>query len=135
MKTKFYHLFADGVDSKGVKHTVMVVGKFTQSYVKSPVTENVKVEVKPNSFVKGELSFKRKQLHRSLTVGVAICNPADKFDEEIGIKLAKKRIEKGEDAGTVETNDVTMLTKDLILAELQCKLDFITKNIDKYIGQ
>ncbi len=44
-----------------VLHTVMVVGKFTQSYVKSPVTENVKVEVKPNSFV-GELSFKRKQL-------------------------------------------------------------------------
>lgn len=135
MKTKFYHLFADGVDSNGVKHTVMVVGKFTQSYVKSPVIENVKVEVKPNSFVKGELSFKRKQLNRSLTVGVAICNPADKFDEEIGIKLAKKRIEKGEDSGTVETNDVTMLTKDLILAELQCKLDFITKNIDKYIGQ
>lgn len=135
MKTKFYHLFADGVDSNGVKHTVMVVGKFTQSYVKSPVIENVKVEVKPNSFVKGELNFKRKQLHRSLTVGVAICNPVDKFDEEIGIKLAKKRIEKGEDSGTVETNDVTMLTKDLILAELQCKLDFITKNIDKYISQ
>lgn len=135
MKTKFYHLFADGVDSNGVNHTVMVVGKFTQSYVKTPVIENVKVEVKPNSFVKGELNFKRKQLHRSLTVGVAICNPYDKFDEEIGIKLAKKRIEKGEDSGTVETNDVTMLTKDLILAELQCKLDFITKNIDKYIGQ
>lgn len=135
MKTKFYHLFADGIDSKGVNHTVMVVGKFTQSYVQTPVSEKTKVEVKPNSFVQGELNFKRKTLHRSLTIGISICNPADTFDEEVGVKIAKGRIERGKDVGTVETKDATMLTEDLIIAEMIGKLNYITKNIDKYIGK
>ena len=62
MKTKYYHLFADGVDSNGEKHTVTVVGKFTQEYIQKPFTEKVPVEVKPNSFVNGELTFNKKTL-------------------------------------------------------------------------
>lgn len=114
-KVKFYHLFADGVDSNGEKHTVTVVGKFTQEYVN------------------GKLTFPKKTLHRKLTIGVAICNPCDKFDEEEGVRIGKSRIEKGKDAGSVETNDTTMLTEDLILAEMLGKLNYITTRIDKYV--
>lgn len=134
MKTKYYHLFADGVDSNGEKHTVTVVGKFTQEYIQKPFTEKVPVEVKPNSFVNGELTFNKKTLHRTLTIGVAICNPSDEFDEAEGVKIGKRRIEEGKDAGTVETNDATMLTEDLILAEMLGKLSYITTHIDKYVG-
>lgn len=132
-KVKFYHLFADGVDSNGEKHTVTVVGKFTQEYVNKDITENVPVELKPNSFVNGKLTFPKKTLHRKLTIGVAICNPCDKFDEEEGVRIGKSRIEKGKDAGSVETNDTTMLTEDLILAEMLGKLNYITTHIDKYV--
>ena len=114
-KVKFYHLFADGVDSNGEKHTVTVVGKFTQEYVN------------------GKLTFPKKTLHRKLTIGVAICNPCDKFDEEEGVRIGKSHIEKGKDAGSVETNDTTMLTEDLILAEMLGKLNYITTRIDKYV--
>ena len=134
MKTKFYNLHAECEDEKGEKHVVTVVGKFTQEYVQKEVNQDVPVEVKPGSVIKGKLTYNRKTLHRALTVGVSICHPMDEFDEEFGIELAKARIERGEDAGTIETNDVTMITEDLIMAELVGKLSFICNNIDEYIS-
>lgn len=134
-KTKYFHLYANGVDSNGKNHVVTVVGKLEQTYFKKPIKTKVPVEVKPHVFINGELTYSKKTLKRVLTVGVSICNPTDKFDEEEGIRVAKKRIEEGKDAGKIETNDVTMLTEDLILAELLGKLTYITDNIDKYLPQ
>lgn len=133
MKTKFYHLWAEALDANGEKHYVTVVGKFEQNYEPKEVTQEVPVEVKPGSVVKGKLTFNKRTLHRVLTVGVSICHPLDEFDEEFGVELAKARIERGEDAGSVETNSVTMLTDDLIMAELLGKLTYITNNIDSYL--
>lgn len=133
MKTKFFSLWAEAIDTNGEKHYVTVVGKFTQNYLPKEVTQEVPVEIKPGSVVKGKLSFNKRTLHRTLTVGVSICHPLDEFDEEFGVELAKARIEKGEDAGTIETNDVTMLTEDLIMAELIGKLSYICNNIDNYL--
>lgn len=133
MKTKFYDLYADGIDANGVKHTVTVVGKFTQETIKKECEVEIPVEVKPNTYTNGTLKFNKKRLHRTLTIGVSICNPEDEFSREEGIRIAKKRIANGEDAGTIETNDVTMLTEDLIMAELLGKLTYITNHIDNYI--
>ena len=133
MKTKFYSLWAEAIDTNGEKHYVTVVGKFTQNYIPKEVTQEVPVEVKPGTTVNGKLTFNKRTLHRTLTVGVSICHPADTFDEEFGVELAKARIERGQDAGKIETNNVTMITEDLIMAELLGKLTFICNNIDDYI--
>ena len=133
-KLKYFSLWAEANDANGEKHYVTVVGKFTQNYVPKEVTEDVPVEVKPGTVVKGKLTYNKRTLHRVLTVGVSICHPLDEFDEEFGVELAKARIERGQDAGTVETNDVTMLTDDLIMAELLGKLTYICNNIDDYIA-
>ena len=133
-KVKHFSLWAEARDANGEKHYVTVVGKFTQNYVPKEITQEVPVEVKPGTIVNGELTYNKRTLHRVLTVGVSICHPLDEFDEEFGKELAKARIEKGEDAGTIETNDVTMLTEDLIMAELLGKLTYICNNIDDYIA-
>ena len=133
MKTKFYSLWHEAIDANGEKHYVTVVGKFTQNYIPKPITQEVPVEVKPGTTVNGKLTFNKRTLHRTLTVGVSICHPADEFDEEFGVELAKARIERGQDAGKIETNNVTMITEDLIMAELLGKLSFICNNIDDYL--
>ena len=135
MKTKFYSIYGKAVDGDGNAHYVTVVGKFTQHYFKQKMAQTVPVEVKPGHIIDGELSFNKKTLHRKLTVGIAICSPEDKFDEETGIKVAKSRIEKGRDAGSVETNDVTMLTEDLIMSELVGKLAYVCANIEDFIDK
>ncbi len=134
MKTKYFSLWAYAIDANGEKHIVTVVGKFTQNWVPKQVTQEVPVEVKPGSTVTGKLTFNKRTLHRTLTVGVSICHPLDKLDEAFGVELAKARIESGPDAGTIETNDVTMLTEDLIMCEILGKLSFICNHIDNYIS-
>jgi len=134
MKTKFYSMYASCEDSKGVKHTVTVVGKLEQTRERQMVQEVVPVEVKEGSFVDGVLTYpSNKLLSRKLTLGVSICHPYDTFDENIGVEIAKRRIEKGETLGSLETSDVTMLTEDAIMGEILVKLTYITSNIDEYL--
>ena len=64
---------------------------------------------------------------------MSICHPLDEFDEEVGIDIAKKRIERGEDLGSIETSDVTMLTEDAIMGELIVKLNHIVETIDEHV--
>jgi len=134
MKTKFSSLWAEAIDANGEKHFITVVGKFEQNYFPKEITEEVPVEVKPGTIVRGKLTFNKRTLHRKLTIGISICHPLDEFDEEFGVELAKARIEKGQDAGSIETNDVTMLTEDAIQAELLTKLLYVKTHIDDYVS-
>jgi hypothetical protein len=98
------------------------------------VQEVIPIEVKEGSFVDGVLSYpSNKLLKRKLTLGVSICHPHDTFDEQIGIDIAKKRIEKGETLGSLETSNVTMLTEDAIMGEILVKLQHICNTIDEWL--
>ena len=132
-KIRFYDLSGTAVDKDGVSHEVTVVGKFVQERSRNEIKETVPVETRPGCFVNGELRYSMKFLTRRLTIGAAICHPSDDFDKDAGIRIAKKRIEEGEDLGTIMTNDVTMLTEDAIMGELLIKLTHIISNIDEYI--
>ena len=132
VRVKYFHVY--GIAKTGrKKHVVTVVGKFEQSRENTEVTEIVDVETKPTNFVKGELKYKVKQMKRKLTLGMSICHPSDTFDEEVGVEIAKARIEKGYDLGSIETTNVTMLTEDAIMAELVTKLNHVIENIEKFL--
>lgn len=135
MKTKYYHAWAKATSNNGEEHYVTVVGKFEQSRKEKIVQDVVPVETKPNTIVDGILTYGVKNLNRKLTLGVSICHPLDKFDEEVGINIAKGRIERGQDLGQLETSNVTMLTEDAIMAEILVKLNHIVNNIDEYISE
>lgn len=133
MKTKFFHFVAGVKGNDELVRKVMVVGKFDQKYVQKEVKEDVPIEVKPNSIVKGIVTYPKRTLKRTLTIGYSICNPADKFDLETGINIAKRRIREKDDLGTLETSNPTMLTKDMIESILLCKWAYIAENIEKFI--
>jgi hypothetical protein len=132
-KIKYYHRSGEVTLKNGTTRKVTIVGKFEQTRKPTTIVEDAIVDVYPGKYVDGTLMFSRKILERKLTLGMAICAPSDKFDEEYGIKLAKKRINQGINLGTVYTNDVTMLTKDACEAELENKFKFISNNLEKYI--
>ena len=134
-KEKFYHAWAKATSSNGDEHYVTVVGKFEQSRKEEIVQDVVPVETKPNTIVDGILTYGVKNLNRKLTLGVSICHPSDTFNEEIGINIAKRRINRGQDLGQIETSNVTMLTEDAIMAEILVKLNHICQNIDEYISE
>lgn len=134
-RVKYYHAWAKATSSNGEEHYVTVVGKFEQSRKEEIVQDVVPVETKPNTIVDGILTYGVKNLNRKLTLGVSICHPSDTFNEEIGINIAKGRINRGQDLGQLETSNVTMLTEDAIMAEILVKLNHICQNIDEYISE
>ena len=135
MKTKWYHVYGKTTASDGKERVVTIVGKFEQSRKPQEFTERVDIETLKGGFVQGELKYKLKTLKRKLTLGLSICHPLDKFDEEVGVEIAKSRINKDINLGSIETNDVTMLTEDAIFAELMVKLNHIIENVDEYVGE
>ena len=134
-KVKYYHVFGRVKASDGKERVVTIVGKFEQTRKPREITEKVDVETLKGGFVQGELKYKLKMLNRKLTLGLSICHPLDEFDEEVGVEVAKSRINKGINLGTIETNDVTMLTEDAIFAELMVKLNHAMLVIDDYVNE
>lgn len=132
-KIKYYHVYGKTVIDDGSERIVTIVGKFEQTRKKTEIKEDTEVELLNGNFVKGELKYNVKLLNRKLTLGMSICHPYDKFDEEVGIEVAKKRIEQGQDLGSIETSDVTMLTEDAIFAELMTKLNHVLGHLQDYL--
>ena len=133
-KVKYYHVYGKTTASDGKERVVTIVGKFEQSRKPQEFTEAVDVETLKGGFVQGELKYKLKTLNRKLTLGLSICHPLDKFDEEVGVEIAKSRINKGINLGSIETSDVTMLTEDAIFAELVTKLNHTLQTVDEFIA-
>lgn len=132
-KVKYYHAWGKATSNNGDEHYVTVVGKFEQSRQEEIVQDVVPVETKPNTIVDGILTYGVKNINRKLTLGVSICHPSDTFNEEIGINIAKGRINRGQDLGQLETSNVTMLTEDAIMGEILVKLNHICQNIDDFL--
>lgn len=130
MKDKVFSIWAKATDSSGQAHYVTVVGIFSKRREGNVVEENVYLD---DFNTEGTLKYNFKKLRRRLTVGMSICHPEDRFDEQVGIDVAVKRIAKGEFIGQLETSHATMLTKDAIMAEILVKLNHICQNIDKYL--
>ena len=132
-RVKYYSVYSKVYDSEGQMRYVTVVGKLEQTREHVYQQEVVPVETKPHKFVNGILTYKDKRLKRKLTMSMAICHPTDEFSEEMGVRVAKRRIKNGEVLGSIETSDVTMLTEDAVMGELLVKLNHICTNIESYV--
>ena len=141
MAEKFYHICGRAYDNDGKMHIVTVVGKVKQGSEKVDVkldTNEIPILVDKNGYEVQtndlSINFKEKRFSRELKIGVSICHPLDKFSEETGVRIAKRRIKNGDIIGTLRTNDLSMLTQDGVYAELLVKLNHIKDNIEKYIS-
>jgi len=134
-KEKFYSLYGKAVDKNGQEHYVTVVGKMTQT----KETETTPVDIRlfedgTARQLEGVVFEKKKVKTRTFEMAWAICDPRDKFDFNVGIELAKKRIERGQTIGTQTTHDVTMLNDDQCNMLVFVEVNHIVKNIDSYIN-
>lgn len=135
MKTKFFNMYGDACDKDGKHHVVTIVGKLEQKKEYSMEFEEVNIKDKYNNtkVTKGITAYPKKTNTRTLSYAVSICHTDDEFDEQIGIDIAKKRVET-KPLGRLTTNLVTTLCEDQIKWILFGELNFVISNIDKYIS-
>ena len=68
---------------------------------------------------------------RCLAIGVSICNPCDKFDEELGKKIARSKAEKS--IPVLVSTEYGVMNKTLVTAYLKQEMEFLKKNPGKFI--
>lgn len=72
-------------------------------------------------------------VYRLVTIGVAVCNPEDNFDEETGKKIAYNKAANIEYAPRIYTTNRGVITKELVDTFLKQQVQFIKENPEKVI--
>ena len=132
MKEKNYVSFTTAIDKKGDAHQVVIVGVYNQKKTVRLIEKGVTVPINDKKNVDGALVYYKPEVKRTLAYAYAICHPDDKFNLEVGKKIATKRAKKSP-MGLLETTLITSLCKDQIKLILDGELQYIVKNIDKFL--
>lgn len=129
MKQKFYSSYGEAIDKNGERHVVTVVGEFKRFKEKRVKDTTITLEDGKEAVVLEQISRKK----RTFKMAYAICHPEDEFNQEIGEKIAKRRLKQGEIIGTVSTFDVTMLNDDQCELMVFGETCHIINQIDHYL--
>ena len=72
-------------------------------------------------------------VYRLVTLGIAICNPEDEFDLEVGKKTAYNKAAHREDLPRLYATSKGMITQDLVEAFINTQLKFYKENPEALI--
>lgn len=124
------------VEYKNKKYTIMVYGtinetKESNGFYVIPVTYKnnkvKKVSFGNNSIIPGFNQLKGKT--KEFNMGWSICSEPDVFDYDKGVEICKRRFSKS----PMTTQNGRFLTPDMCQAIVDNEVDFIYRNIDKFL--
>lgn len=72
-------------------------------------------------------------IYRLVTIGIAVCNPEDNFNEETGKKIAYNKAANIEYSPRIYTSNRGVITKELVDTFLKQQVQFIKENPEKVI--
>ena len=72
-------------------------------------------------------------VYRLVTIGIAVCNPEDNFNEETGKKIAYNKAANIEYAPRIYTTNRGVITKELVDTFLKQQVQFVKENPEKVI--
>lgn len=72
-------------------------------------------------------------VYRMVTVGIAICNPCDNFDEETGKRIAYNKAANIENLPRIYSTIPGIITKEIVNTFLKQQVEFVKDNPEKLI--
>jgi hypothetical protein len=116
------------IDFKGIEHKVIICA-LTQTpesndydLMVSWVNDHNEVDTEDEIY---------SVVKRCLSIGIAICNPNDDFNEELGKKIALSKAENN--IPVLVSTEIGVMNKILVNAYMQQEMAFIKKNPGKFI--
>ena len=74
-----------------------------------------------------------QEIYRMVTIGVAVCNPVDKFDEEAGKRIAYNKAANMDNLPRIYAPSKGIITKELVEAFLNQQVKFYKENPEELI--
>lgn len=127
--SKTFSMWAEATDENGAKHIVTMVGEFTQKKVEKPSVDEI---IMDETHKKGVLITTNKVKERTLKYAFSICHPDDTFNEEMGKRIALRRLKK-DPLGVLKSENITCLCEDQCKLIVFGELQHVVKNIDHYL--
>ena len=121
MKQSINAVKSSFTDYAGKSHDFVVV-----AIVSTFKSDNLQVTSLGNT----ELKF-REKIKEGIQIGVSICNPEDKFNDDMGLSMAKDRALQSE--VSLYSTDNGHISPTLIKALIFQEVEFIKSNPGKYI--
>ena len=116
------------IDFKGIEHKVVICA-LTQTpesndydLMVSWVNDHNEVDMEDEIY---------SVVKRCLSIGIAICNPNDDFNEELGKKIALSKAENN--IPVLVSTEIGVMNKILVNAYLKQEMEFLKKNPGKFI--
>lgn len=140
VKVEYVVKVGDGFDNwkafsrKEIEPTQKADTKTPHTYVKLyDVVDGYKITLYAVTERHKAFKFLFDELNRSsLRIGYAIYNPVDVYDENVGIKLARKR-SRVSPLCTMYSDSYGEFNKDMVYSIMDTKADYIKNNLDKFI--
>jgi hypothetical protein len=73
------------------------------------------------------------EIYRMVSIGVAVCNPTDTYDEEAGKKIARSKASNMENVPRIYAHSKGIITKELVDAFLDQQVKFFKENPETLI--
>ena len=120
------YLIDSFIDFEGKEHKIVACA-LSQSPINTKY-ESLKVGwVSPNEMMDTENTLCH-DVYRLVTIGIAICNPEDPFNEETGKKIAYGKAANREDLPRIYTPNKGIITGELVDAFLKQQVRFFKEN-------
>lgn len=119
------------VDFKGVEHKFVAC-----ALSESPLGENQTLKIGWVDDDTTHIDANQELYHdvyRLVTIGIAVCNPEDAFNEEIGKQIAYNKAASDESLPRLYSTCKGIITKELVDAFLQQQVKFFKENPEMYI--
>lgn len=118
------------IDYKGQKHIVTAC-----ALSQSPKSEGYALTVgwaDVDNYIDDDDSICDK-VYRMVSIGIAICNPSDTYDEETGKKVAYNKASADKPQSRIYSTGPGLIGKSLVRALLRQEVDFVMKHPEKII--
>ena len=116
------------VDFEGKEHQIVAC-----ALSQSPETQDLKIGWVDEGIIDedGDLYH---SVYRMVTIGIAVCNPIDKYDIETGKRIARHKAENIEDLPRIYTTSKGIITSELVHAFLKQQIRFFKENPGTFIA-
>ena len=121
-----------------IKRTVHKVGEFvdylgnTRKFVIAAVSIITEGKTEVDIFGEGDYGLNTYTCPKALAIGVSTCLPNDKFNEEIGIKIAVGKALKDR-SHWIFTTDEGLINTGMVEGLLTQEIEYFKKNPGKYL--
>lgn len=141
MKERINYLVDSFVDYKGVEHKFVVAA--VSSTLPKTGEELGEIECYRDSEVTHEVNIYVEDygtwdylgiIGKVVRLGVAICNPTDVFNEQVGMRKAVARARNNEPAIYANIDNMGVINTELVKALLKQEAGFIKENPDAFIA-